>query len=435
MNSVKKKNFRAFLFDQSVSPEILSPKKNLFRQSQKLSSSKNSKIEYSKTKDSKYESSNTKVKNIQTILPSNIKSLNINNRYEYTKENQFPKINNFTMTNTIDSKIYNNLYFSNYKSKLNRKSNKLKYKLSIKKSLFNSFDYEAMRRNKRVNNPKYIRLSKVFNKIPLDNDMSKFNTMKSNLKDKEYKLKILNIEEYNKYIINKLKINYNKNFDSSFIHNLKSDFLVDFVEKKNQYILKSAKQYESENSNGEFELEEKDKVDDKNLGKVKLSEKIRKYLINRFQKNFVGKEAINFYSNKENLINFLYDINLLPTFKNNLVKQTYDSNKLNILNYINHSTIRNLNIAKIKIQKNKDIRNTFEFIREQIGEEKIDLSKIELDKNYTDKYDLFEMEDYLTKKKLNQSKVKLFNEKEKFYFYNTFMKLHDKKLAKAISNN
>ena len=52
MNSAKKKNFRAFLFDQSVSPEILSPKKNLFRQSQKLSSSKNSKIEYSNSLNS-----------------------------------------------------------------------------------------------------------------------------------------------------------------------------------------------------------------------------------------------------------------------------------------------------------------------------------------------------------------------------------------------
>ena len=426
MNSKKNKIFRTILFKQSLSPEIFSPKKNIFRQSQKLSSNKNSKIEYSKTKDSKLESSNIKNKNTQTILPSNIKLFNINNRYENSIENQFPKINNFTMTNPVDSKIYNSVDFSHYKSKLNRKANKLKYKLSIKKSLFNSFNYDAMKRNKRVNNPKYVRLSKAFKKIPLDDDTIKFNTIKSSLKEKEYKLKLLNIEEYNKYIINKLKINYNKNFDSSFIHNLKSDFYVDFIEKKNQYILKSAKKYESENANVELELEEKDKVDDKNLGRIKLSNKIRKYLINQFQKNFIGKEAIKFYSDKENLINFLYDINLLPNFKNNLVKQTYDSNKLNILNYINHNTIRNLNIAKIKIQKNKDIRNTFEFIREQIDEDKIDLSKIELDKNYTDKYDLFDMEDYLTKKKLNQSKVNIFNEKEKFYFYKTFMKLHDK---------
>jgi hypothetical protein len=377
------------------------------------------------------------IKTKNKILPcKSIKLFDVNNRYENSKATQFPTINNFTTTsNTIDTKVYKSLDVEHHLSKLNRKFSQAKFKLPIKKSLFDSFDYEAIKRNKRANNQRYIRLSKVFKKFSLDEDIFPFNTIKSELKDKESNLKIPNIKEYNNYIINKLKINFNKNFESSFIHKLNSDFMIKSIEKKNNYILNCAKQYENEIKNGEIEGEEKDKIDDKNLGKVKLSEKIRKYLINRFQKNSVGKEAINFYSNKENLINFLYDINLLPTFKNNLVKQTYDSNKLNILNYINHSTIRNLNIAKIKIQKNKDIRNTFEFIREQIGEEKIDLSKIELDKNYTDKYDLFEMEDYLTKKKLNQSKVKLFNEKEKFYFYNTFMKLHDKKLAKAISNN
>ena len=40
------------------------------------------------------------------------------------------------------------------------------------------------------------------------------------------------------------------------------------------------------------------------------------------------------------------------------------------------------------------------------------------------------MEDYLTKKKFNQSEVSIFNEKNKYLFYNTFMKLHDNMIIK-----
>jgi len=110
-----------------------------------------------------------------------------------------------------------------------------------------------------------------------------------------------------------------------------------------------------------------------------------------------------------------------------LIKYKSNDNKLYHINFIDHNTLRYLNIAKIKIQKNKDQRHTLEYIQEQIGEEKVDLSKIEIDKNYTEKFDLFEIEDYLAKKKFNQNEVKIFNDKTKFFFYNTFMKLHDKK--------
>ena len=50
---------------------------------------------------------------------------------------------------------------------------------------------------------------------------------------------------------------------------------------------------------------------------------------------------------------------------------------------------------------------------------------IEFDKNYTEKYDLYDMEDYLTKKKINQSDVHIFNDKNKILFFTTFMKLHE----------
>ena len=71
-----------------------------------------------------------------------------------------------------------------------------------------------------------------------------------------------------------------------------------------------------------------------------------------------------------------------------------------------------------------------ELINEEINKERVDLSRIELDKNYTEKFDLFDIEDYLTKKKINQSRVEIFNEKTKSFFYNTFLKIHDKMALK-----
>lgn len=432
MNSKKKNNFRTIFLKQSLPslpPDIVSPKKNLFKQSHKITSIISSKFEYSKAKDNKYNSSKKTIKTKNNIFPcKSIKLFDINNRYENSKGTQFPMIDNFTTTSyTIDTNIYKSLDVDHHISKLNRKFSQVKYKLPIKKSLFDSFDYEAIKRNKRVNNQRYIRLSKAFKKFSLDEENFKFNTIKSDLKDKTSKLKILNIKEYNNYIINKLKINFNKNFDSSFIHNINSDFMIQLIEKKNNYILNSAKQYEYENKNGEIEMEEKDKIDDKNLGKVKLSKKIKNYLINRHQTNLIGNEAKLFFSKKENIINFLYDIYLVPNFRNKLVKYNSNTNKLYHINFIDHNTLRYLNIGKIKIQNNKDTKHAFDFIQEQIGDKKVDLTNIEIDKNYTEKYDLFEIEDYLVKKKFNQSKVKIFNDNTKFFFYNTFMKLHDKK--------
>ena len=109
-----------------------------------------------------------------------------------------------------------------------------------------------------------------------------------------------------------------------------------------------------------------------------------------------------------------------------MVNSTLDIDKLANINYIEHNTLRNLNISRINIQKHKDYKNTKEYEKEMIEQKKMEGLDIEFDKNYTEKYDLYDMEDYLTKKKINQSEVKIFNDKNKILFYNTFMKLHDK---------
>ena len=117
-----------------------------------------------------------------------------------------------------------------------------------------------------------------------------------------------------------------------------------------------------------------------------------------------------------------------------MVNSTLDIDKLANINYIEHNTLRNLNISRINIQKHKDYKNTKEYEKEMIEQKKMEGLDIEFDKNYTEKYDLYDMEDYLTKKKINQSEVKIFNDKNKILFYNTFMKLHDKIELKKIIN-
>jgi hypothetical protein len=355
MNIKRRKNFRAILLKASSISQPFSPKKNLFRKSQKINSYTNTFNSYSKMKENKSRSVNLDINSKKEIQTSskNIKVFDSNDRYENSNEYHFPKINNFTSTNYKQNKMFKSLDYSNYKSSSIKKTetNK-KFLLPFKKSLFKSFEATQTKNNKKINQ-RYIRLSKVY-KNNLKKNLLDFNTAKSSSKDKSIKYKLEQNKGYNNYIINRLKTNYNKNFDSSFIHKINSDYMIKLINKKDQIILNNAKNYKHANLSAEILLEEKDNVDDNNLGKVKIFNKIRNYLINQYKEHIIGKEAKQFFSKKENRINFLYDINLLPYFKNNLVKQTLNVNKLDQNNFIEHNTTRYLNVAKIMIQKEKD---------------------------------------------------------------------------------
>ena len=94
--------------------------------------------------------------------------------------------------------------------------------------------------------------------------------------------------------------------------------------------------------------------------------------------------------------------------------------------------MRYLNKAKIRIQKIKDDENFNECVlyEEDLNKENKDiLNKTEdkLNKKYKEKYEWFEVEDYLSQKKENQSVVKVINEKTKKFFYRTFLRLHNNK--------
>ena len=149
--------------------------------------------------------------------------------------------------------------------------------------------------------------------------------------------------------------------------------MIEIIEKKSRNILNIYKKYLNNKKIIEPKLEEKDEVDDKNLGKIKLFTRIRNYLINQNKEDVIGKDTRIFYENKENRINFLDDINLIPHFKNNLVNSTLDIDKLANINYIEHNTLRNLNISRINIQKHKDYKNTKEYKKEMIEQKKMKL--------------------------------------------------------------
>ena len=425
MNCKRKKSLRIFLLKESLISGGFRSKKNLFKKSQKITPY--STLEFSNNKKNKEESLDLTNKNKHLTISNNKRNkdtLIYKGRYENSEGAHIPKINYLITRNNNENKAYNSIEFYNNLSQLKRIKNKKRDLFSIKKSIFNSSDFDKTRASKKIN-PKFIRLSSVFEKN-FNNDLISINTIKPCIKEKSFNNRIEIDKKYNDYINNRLKKNYNKNFDSSYVHKLNSDFMIEIIEKKSRNILNIYKKYLNNKKIGEPKLEEKDEVDDKNLGKIKLFTRIRNYLINQNKEDVIGKDTRIFYENKENRINFLDDINLIPHFKNNLVNSTLDIDKLANINYIEHNTLRNLNISRINIQKHKDYKNTKEYEKEMIEQKKMEGLDIEFDKNYTEKYDLYDMEDYLTKKKINQSEVKIFNDKNKILFYNTFMKLHDK---------
>ena len=431
MKSKIRKQFRTFLFKEKLNSGIFSSKKNLFKKSQNIktySSFVNSRSKENKT-ISLY--SINKHKNMTIFSTKNSKILKLK-QYEDLEKPKYPQTDNFTTKNNIENNNNKSFHlYCGYNCKINNNSQNRRYLTTEKKSKFNSFSSIKPEVNKKMNTPKYIRLSHIFDNN-LKSNLFSINKTKLNIKEKSFKLKLGSTKEYKDYIFNRMKNNYNKNYDSIYIHKLKSEFMIKDIEKKNNIILNKAKKYKYTHMKEELKIEEKDKVSEQNLGKLKMFSQMRKYLINQYQNHIIGKDAKNFYSKKENRINFLYDIYLLPNLKNNLIKQNFNVKELEQINFIDHNTLRFLNIAKIKIQKHKDNLNTSEFIEEQINNVKMDDFDLELDKTYREKYDLYDMEDYINKKKINQSEVKIFNEKNKFYFYNTYMKIHDKNNLKNI---
>ena len=351
---------------------------------------------------------------------------------------KYPLINNNSIINNTN-KLFNsfNDYLSTPKirSKLFRKE---KYKTNIFKSNNNNLILNSIEVNKN-DYPKYVFLSKIFTKS--DSKTKKvilpmYSGKTNKERVKTYKIK--NNEIYKNYISKRVKLNYNNNFDSSFVHKIKSEFMLKKLSKK--YPIKKENNHENEYSEEDEEIikEKRDIVDEHILNNNKIFKKIKNEFFNQNKKYIVGNETKIFFEKKENIVNFLYDIKILPNFKNNLLRNSGITfqRKLEEENYIDNKNWRYLNKAKIRLQKLKDDKNFNEYVlceeEEDLNKEKnnqLDNEETNIDNNnitFKEKYESYDIEDYLSKKKENQSVVRIIDLKTKKMFYGTFIKMHNK---------
>jgi hypothetical protein len=223
------------------------------------------------------------------------------------------------------------------------------------------------------------------------------------------------------------------------VHKIKSEFLIKKLSKK--YPMKfDNNDIELDFSDEDDELvqEKKDKFDESILNNEKIFQKIKNLLFNHNKRYIIGNETTIFFKNKENKVNFLYDISILPNFRNNLLSNNNNSKfqqKLEEENYIENKTWRYLNIAKVRLQKIKDDKNFNEYVlceeEKMLNKEKNNSFKEEEtqdensdDKKIKNKYEFYEIEDYISKKKENQSIVRIIDLKTKKLFYGTYIKMH-----------
>ena len=440
-----KKNFRTLLLKESSLLQTYSSNTNT--KSIKIINrpSPYSLLEFSKTKDNSSDSRTVSLNNF------NLKFSKKTNPYLFVKKNifelynknnrKFPLIKNNYTTNKKSS-LYTS--FTNQKNK-NEKYDKNLFNKNQKNNLLNSMDKEESNDLNKNIYPRYIFLNKLFKiKNPKEKNLKlKISTSpKLSKKDRQEKIRSNQIkrEEYKNYINKRVKLNFNDQFESSFVHKVKSEYMVRKLIKK--YPLMSESDKNIEYSDDEYEEEKKDILDEKILNNGKIFRKIKNLLINQDQKYTFGNETEKFLKKKENQINYLFDVKILPNFRNSLLREngfTFQE-KLDEENYVENTTWKYLNKAKIKLQKYKDDKKYNEFPlldEEESNEDIIDLNdnkykEIKDNKRLKEKYDLYDIEDYLTKKKENQSVVQVINGKTKKFFYRTFLKMHN---VKNMSNN
>ena len=237
-----KKNFRTLLLKESSLFQTYSSdiKTNTNTKLTKIINrpSPYSLLEFSKTKDNSSDSKTVSLKNFS------IKFSQITNPYLLVKKNifelynqnyrKFPLIrNNFSINKK--SVLYNS--FINQKNK-NEKFDKNFFNKNQKYNLLNSMDKEeSIELNKKIY-PRYILLNQLFKikKMPKKKNLKlKISTSpKLSKKDIQEKIKSNQIkkEEYKNYINKRVKLNFNDHFDSSFVHKIKSEYMVRKLLKK-----------------------------------------------------------------------------------------------------------------------------------------------------------------------------------------------------------
>lgn len=302
-----KKNFRTLLLKESSLFQTYSSdiKTNTNTKLTKIINrpSPYSLLEFSKTKDNSSDSKTVSLKNFS------IKFSQITNPYLLVKKNifelynqnyrKFPLIrNNFSINKK--SVLYNS--FINQKNK-NEKFDKNFFNKNQKYNLLNSMDKEeSIELNKKIY-PRYILLNQLFKikKMPKKKNLKlKISTSpKLSKKDMQEKIKSNQIkkEEYKNYINKRVKLNFNDHFDSSFVHKIKSEYMVRKLLKK--YPLMSESDKNIEYSDDEYEEEKMDILDEKILNNGKIFRKIKNLLINQDRKYVFGNETDKFFKKRK----------------------------------------------------------------------------------------------------------------------------------------
>ena len=176
-------------------------------------------------------------------------------------------------------------------------------------------------------------------------------------------------KNYEQFINNKIKLNYNPNFNSPKIHRISVTFMVDNITKnilKRDKAIQIRKKIEAKKKNERYKklikelIEEmRDNIEEISVETIKIKKKVKEFLKDETNLNQITNIKEEFYNNFENRINFLFDCRRFPVIKNNLNRikikiraaKDFEWDKLNILG---NCTLNYLNKLRVKLQRELD---------------------------------------------------------------------------------
>ena len=201
-------------------------------------------------------------------------------------------------------------------------------------------------------------------RLLLVNQIIKFNLTKKKEGKKRNIIPMQFRKKYKDYIERRNKISFNPKYNSSFVHNMYSNFMI----KKNllkykfasqaekmKYQLKILKQKEEEE---QIKLESRDQIEEMDVDFQKYKRGIKIFLRDetKLNQNIIHEEFFDSFANK---INFIYDDQKFPTIKNNLQKIKVEIKGVTELEWVRLNmlevrTLTYLHQLKAKIQRELD---------------------------------------------------------------------------------
>ena len=222
------------------------------------------------------------------------------------------------------------------------------------------------------------------------NKILKFSKIK---KKEEIKKDLLPMQlgrDYIDFIEKKNKLKFNPNFNSPYIHNMNSNYMIDKnLLNKLKYGYQKLKLKKQIEEDDKLELELKDHMEEMSIDLQNYKKEIKIFLTDETKLNeiYIHEKFFDSYVNK---INFLFDDRKFPTIKNNLNKLVLEIKaagdyEWNRLNMIEISTLTYLHKLKAKIQRELDEieeenKEKQFMINQQIGKYNINNNNIKIKK-------------------------------------------------------